>query len=59
MPMKHLVRLDMEDGRVVGEEQLLADLCARIRDVREGPDGALWVLTDEDDGQLLRLTPAG
>jgi glucose/arabinose dehydrogenase len=57
MPMKHLIRLDMEDGRIVGEEKLLWDLCARVRDVRQGPDGALYVLTDEDDGKLLRLTP--
>ena len=29
----------------------------RIRDVRDGPDGALWVLTDEEDGEVLRITP--
>jgi glucose/arabinose dehydrogenase len=59
MPMKHLVRLDFEDGRVIAEEKLLWDLCARIRDVRQGPDGALYVLTDEDDGKLLRIAPMG
>jgi glucose/arabinose dehydrogenase len=59
MPMKHLVRLDFEDGRVIAEEKLLWDLCARIRDVRQGPDGALYVLTDEDDGKLLRIAPTG
>jgi glucose/arabinose dehydrogenase len=57
MPMKHLVRLDMEDGRVVGEEQLLADRCARFREVKVGPEGALYLLTDEDAGELLRLVP--
>jgi glucose/arabinose dehydrogenase len=59
MPMKHLIRLEMADGRVVAEEKLLWDFCERIRDVRQGPDGALYVLTDEDDGKLLRIVPAG
>jgi glucose/arabinose dehydrogenase len=46
------------DGdRVAYEEKLLADRGWRIRDVRQGPDGALYVLTDEDNGRLLRLTP--
>jgi glucose/arabinose dehydrogenase len=42
---------------VVGEERLLKEIGARIRDVRVGPDGAVYVLTDEDDGKLLRLDP--
>jgi glucose/arabinose dehydrogenase len=42
----------------VGEERLLTDLHERIRDVTEGPDGALYVLTDETDGKLLRVAPA-
>jgi glucose/arabinose dehydrogenase len=54
---RHVARLSIEDGRVVGEERLLVDR-ARIRDVRVGPDGALYVLTDEDDGELLQLVPA-
>jgi glucose/arabinose dehydrogenase len=58
MPMKHLVRLELDGERVVAEEKLLWDLCQRIRDVRQGPDGLLYVLTDEDQGQLLRLRPA-
>jgi glucose/arabinose dehydrogenase len=37
---------------------LLSELHQRIRDVREGPDGLLYVLTDEDDGALLRIEPA-
>ncbi|WP_394059795.1 PQQ-dependent sugar dehydrogenase [Alcaligenes sp. WGS1538] len=52
------LQLDEEDGRVVGEERLLQDLGARIRDVRVGPDGWLYVLTDESDGQLLRVRAA-
>lgn len=52
-----LVRLVMKDDRVVGEERLLTDLEARIREVVQGPDGALYVLTDEGDGKLLKLTP--
>ena len=39
-------------------ESLLTDLHQRIRDVREGPDGLLYVVTDEDDGALLRISPA-
>jgi glucose/arabinose dehydrogenase len=54
---KHVARLAIEDRRVAGEERLLADR-ARFRDVRVGPDGALYLLTDEADGELLRLVPA-
>lgn len=50
-----LLRLELQDGRVVHEERLLQELGARIRDVREGPDGYLYVLTDAANGQLLRL----
>ena len=54
-----LARLVLKDGAVVGEEPLLQDLDQRIRDVRQGPDGALWLLTDDvSDGQILRLSPA-
>jgi glucose/arabinose dehydrogenase len=52
-----LHRLVLVDERVVGEEKLLADLGERIRDVRQGPDGALWLLSDHPDGRVLRLTP--
>src|SRR4249919_1449813 len=52
-----LIRLTLDGDRVVGEERLLKELGARIRDVRVGPDGAVYVLTDEDDGKLLRLDP--
>lgn len=53
----HLARLTLDGERVVAEEQLLTTLGRRIRDVRQGPDGRLWLLTDHDPGQLLRLEP--
>jgi glucose/arabinose dehydrogenase len=52
-----VVRLELEDNRVTGEERL--PLGARIRDVRAGPDGAVYALTDETNGKILRLTPGG
>ncbi len=57
---QHVARLTMEGGKVTGEEKLFEDF-ARIRDVRQGPDGFLYLLTDEDapDGRLLRVVPAG
>jgi aldose sugar dehydrogenase len=55
---EHLVRLTLEDERVIGEERLLTDLGERIRDVVQGPDGAIYIVTDEDDGRLLKLVPA-
>lgn len=54
---KALVRLVFEGDGVVGEERLLADRGKRIRDVRQGGDGALYVVTDEGDGELLRIAP--
>lgn len=53
----NLIRLSLRGDAVVGEERLLSDLGARIRDVRVGADGNVYVLTDEGDGRLLRLTP--
>lgn len=50
-------RLHVREGHVLEEEQFAGELKARIRDVREGPDGALYFLTDEDNGRLVRLTP--
>lgn len=55
----HVARLVLLEGRVVAEEALLADRGWRIRDVRMGPDGAIWVLTDEPKGLLVRIAPAG
>jgi glucose/arabinose dehydrogenase len=54
---KRLVRLHLEGGRVKEEENLLMDRGKRIRDIHQGPDGALYILTDEDPGELLRLIP--
>jgi len=54
---RNLIRLSLDGNRIVGEERLLGDLGARIRDVRVGKDGSVYVLTDEDDGRLLRLQP--
>jgi glucose/arabinose dehydrogenase len=57
---KYLVRLVLDgSNHVVGEERLLKDLNARIRAVNEGPDGALYVLTDGNDGKILRLVKKG
>lgn len=53
-----LVRLVMKDDKVVGEERLLGERSERVRDVVEGPEGALWLLTDDKNGKLLRVAPA-
>ena len=53
-----LVRLEREGERITGEERLLEDLRLRIRDVAEGPDGALYVVTDQSSGAVLRIGPA-
>jgi glucose/arabinose dehydrogenase len=54
---KALVRLVLKDERVVAEERLLTELNSRIRGVSEGPDGALYVLTDGNAGKILKLVP--
>ncbi len=54
---RHLRRIDLEGDKVIGQELLLSELRARIRDVRSGPDGYLWVLTDAPDGELIRIEP--
>jgi glucose/arabinose dehydrogenase len=57
----NLVRLVLNGERVVGEERLLTDLQpqrTRIRDVRQGPEGAVYLLTDETAGRILKLVPA-
>ena len=51
------VRLTLDGRKVVSEERLLQNLGARIRDVRQGPDGHLYILTDSADGQVLRVLP--
>jgi glucose/arabinose dehydrogenase len=52
-----LVRLTLNGNAVTGEERLLQNLNERIRDVRQGPDGALWLLTDNSAGRILRVSP--
>jgi glucose/arabinose dehydrogenase len=52
-----LVRLVLDDGRVIGEERLLSERRQRVRDVRQGPDGMLYVVTDEAQGELWRIAP--
>ncbi|UXN68614.1 PQQ-dependent sugar dehydrogenase [Devosia neptuniae] len=54
-----MVRLDMEGDTVVGEEPLFEGQLGRIRDVRVGPDGAIYALTDEGNGQVIRVAPEG
>jgi glucose/arabinose dehydrogenase len=54
---QRLVRLVIKENRVVGEEHLLAERGQRVRDVRQGADGALYVVTDETNGELWKLTP--
>jgi aldose sugar dehydrogenase len=50
-----LIRLTLNGNQVVGEERLLPALGARIRDVRQGPDGYLYIVTDGSDGRVIRL----
>jgi glucose/arabinose dehydrogenase len=52
---QELIRLQFDGDRIVHEERLLGDLKKRIRDVRQGPDGYLYILTDDGKGQLLRV----
>jgi glucose/arabinose dehydrogenase len=53
-----LVRLTMDDQRITGEERMLEGELGRIRDVRVGPDGLVYLLNDEEDGGVYRLEPA-
>lgn len=53
-----LARLELDGTRVMHEERLLKELGERIRDVRQGPDGLLYLLTDASDGRVLRIEPA-
>jgi glucose/arabinose dehydrogenase len=52
-----LVRLEMDGDRVIAEEKLLRDRCKRVRDVRQGPDGLIYVITDDENGEILRIGP--
>jgi len=57
MKDQKLVRLQIENGKVTGEEWLLTDRNQRIRDVRQGPDGALYIVTDQENGELWKISP--
>ncbi|HEU4720256.1 MAG TPA: PQQ-dependent sugar dehydrogenase [Gemmatimonadaceae bacterium] len=59
MGSRRLVRLVLDGTRVVGEEHLLADRNQRVRDVRQGPDGLLYLVTDEATGAVWKLVPKG
>lgn len=52
---QELIRLQFDGDKVVHEERLLGELKQRIRDVRQGPDGYLYVLTDEENGSLYKV----
>jgi glucose/arabinose dehydrogenase len=54
----HLQRITVVKGKPINREPILTELRQRIRDVRQGPDGLLYVLTEEDNGMLLRIEPA-
>ena len=58
MSGRQLIRLAMKNGRVVGEEKLLMDRCKRLKDVHVGPDGLIYLITDESPSEVLRLRPA-
>jgi glucose/arabinose dehydrogenase len=53
-----LVRLELDGEKIVKEERMMRDAIGRIRDVRVGPDGYVYLLTDERRGILARLEPA-
>ena len=57
MKDQKLVRLTLENDRVTGEEHLLKDRGQRVRDVRQGPDGALYLVTDQQQGELWKVVP--
>ena len=57
LKFRYLARLELSGGKVQREHKLLAD-AERVRDVRQGPDGLLYVLTDSARGTLLRLVPS-
>ena len=54
---RKLVRLTLEGDKVTGEEHLLAGRGQRVRDVRQGGDGLLYIVTDETNGELWKLVP--
>jgi glucose/arabinose dehydrogenase len=57
LAQRNLIRLSLQGDKIVNEERLLDQIGERVRDVRVGPDGNLYVLTDENDGKLLKIEP--
>ena len=57
LKFRYLDRIELKNGKVAAEHKLLEDVGQRIRDVRQGPDGLLYVVTDEQDGRLIRVAP--
>ena len=57
LKFQYLDRIELRNGKVAGEQRLLEDVGQRIRDVRQGPDGLLYVLTDSPRGQLIKVSP--
>ena len=57
LKFEYLDRIELKDGKVMAEHKLLEDVGQRIRDVRQGPDGLLYVVTDSPSGKLIRLLP--
>jgi len=58
LKFEYVSRLTLEGEKAVKEERMLGELRERIRDVRQGPDGAIYLLTDNANGRILRVTPA-
>jgi glucose/arabinose dehydrogenase len=54
---QQLVRLELNGDKIIHEERLLTDRLGRIRDVRQGPDGLLYLLTDDQKGKLVKIHP--
>ena len=59
LKLRLLARLELDGDRVVGEERMLEDVLGRIRDVRVGPDGLVYLLSDHPNGVIARLEPEG
>jgi glucose/arabinose dehydrogenase len=57
LKFRQLVRLELRGEQVIHEERMLEDTLGRIRDVRQGPDGYLYLLIDDPDGVIARLEP--
>lgn len=58
LKFQQLVRLEIAGEAITHEERLLSGILGRIRDVRQGPDGLIYLITDEENGKLIRLIPA-